>query len=81
MLIVNVQGLTIVEVFSGPDLDQLIKILRGVVQNKQSVKTQPILASAGNHSAGEKFVHTIVPITDANSSQVNRLFIYSERAE
>jgi len=33
------------------------------------------------NGAGEKFVHTIVPITDANSAQVNRLFIYSERAE
>ncbi|HJU94108.1 MAG TPA: CheR family methyltransferase [Pyrinomonadaceae bacterium] len=77
----EVKGLTIIEVFSGPDVDRLIEVLRAVVQNNHSVKTEPMLASAGNRSAGEKFVHTIVPITDANSSNVNRLFIYSERLE
>jgi myosin heavy subunit len=76
----NVQGLTIVEVFSGPEVEKLIKTLRTVVGTNQSVKTEPMLVRAGDHSAGEKFIHTIVPITDASSSHVNRLFIYSERS-
>jgi two-component system, chemotaxis family, CheB/CheR fusion protein len=76
----NVLGLTIVEVFSGSEMEKLIKLLRTVAENNQSVKTEPMLASARNNS-DEKFVHTIVPITDANSSHVNRLFLYSERVE
>jgi two-component system CheB/CheR fusion protein len=77
----DLQGLTIVEVFSGPDVEQLIRLIRSVVQNSQSVKSDPMLVSAGDRSKGEKFVHTIVPITDADSSHVNRVFIYSERVE
>jgi two-component system, chemotaxis family, CheB/CheR fusion protein len=77
----EVQGLTIVDVFSGQEVEQLVKLLRQVIQDTQSVKTAPMLASAENQNTGQKFMHTIVPITNANSSEVNRLFIYSERVE
>jgi len=78
----DVKGLTIGDIFTGKDVDQLMKLISNVVENRQSIKSGPLLASVREieHNS-DRFVHTIVPITDVNSSSVDRLFIYSERAE
>jgi len=76
----EVRGLSVRDVFSGPDVDQLVQLLQGSAEDGQSIKSGPLLASIRDGET-EKFVHTIVPIVDANSSHVNRLFIYSEKVE
>jgi myosin heavy subunit len=78
----DVVGLTISDVFAGKDLGKLIGLLKNVVGESQQIKTEPLVASVSGHeNRSEKFVHTIVPISDANSTKVNRLFLYSEKAE
>lgn len=77
----DVNGLTVSEVFSGKNVDQLIKTVRAAVRESQALNTGPILASVdGEHSHNGLFVHTIVPISDAGGASVARLFLYSERA-
>lgn len=78
----DVNGLTVSEVFSGKNVDQLIKTVRAAVRESQALNTGPILASVdGEHSNNRLFVHTIVPISDAGGASVARLFLYSERAD
>jgi two-component system CheB/CheR fusion protein len=78
----DVYGLTIGEVFSGRDRDKLLQLLNTVVQEGQSVQSEPLIVSADKIDGDNgKFIHTIVPIVDDNSSTVNRLFVYSEKAE
>ena len=78
----DVVGLTITDVFAGKDLGELIDLLKSAVRGSQTIKTDPLVASVSGHeNRSEKFNHTIVPITDANSTTVNRLFLYSEKAE
>ncbi|HEV8427988.1 MAG TPA: CheR family methyltransferase [Pyrinomonadaceae bacterium] len=78
----EVVGLPVSDVFGGKDLGELIKSLKTVARESQTIKTKPLVASVGDHeNRTAKFVHTIVPITDAESASVNRLFLYSEKAE
>jgi len=72
--------LPISDVFAGKDLGELLELLRKVVRDPQTIKTDPLLVSIADHEREETFVHTIVPITDADSTTVNRLFLYSEKA-
>jgi len=74
-------GLTVSEVFSGTQVDELIKTLRTSVRESQSFTTDPILASVdGDHqSTSIRFVHTVVPINDVSGESVIRLFLYSEK--
>ena len=76
----DVSGLEISEVFSGHDVDELIRVLKKAVHDGQSTNTPPIRASVDGDNAG-RYVHTVVPIVDATDSGVHRMFIYSERAE
>jgi len=79
----NVQGLPLSEVFSGKHLDDLIKTLKTAVRESQTLNTGPIVASVDgdHHSASTRFIHTVVPISDASGANVTRLFLYSERVE
>ena len=78
----EVIGLPVSEVFSGRDVDQLIKLLRTSIRERQSIDTPPIQASAfANGESEGRFIHTVVPITDGNGVGINRLFVYSERVE
>jgi len=79
----DVNGLPMSEVFTGKNLDELIKTLRTAVRESQPLKTGPIFASVdGEHNPNNtRFIHTIVPINDANGSTVTRLFLYSEKVE
>jgi two-component system, chemotaxis family, CheB/CheR fusion protein len=78
----DVNGLSIGDVFVGKDLDKLVKLLKTVIEDGQSIKSGPLCVSAGElENNSDRFIHTIVPIVDNNSSTVNRLFVYSEKAE
>ena len=79
----HAQGLSIGELFSGNDLDELIKALRRAVRKRESISTASIRTSigGGDQSNETRFVHTIVPIIDETGSGVDRLFIYSEVVE
>jgi two-component system chemotaxis response regulator CheB len=47
----------------------------------ETIMTDPLLVSIADQDEQQKtFVHTIIPITDADSASVNRLFLYSEKA-
>ena len=76
----NVTGLPISEVFSGRDLEHLIKELKRAVREAQTVRTQPIKAFIGNSETHDgEMVHTAVPIQNETGENVNRLFLYSEK--
>ena len=76
----DVNGLPATEVFSGRNVDELLKLLQSVARDGQSMNTGPIIASVGDgNPKTSRFVHTVVPITDASGPTVTRLFIYSEK--
>jgi two-component system, chemotaxis family, CheB/CheR fusion protein len=77
----NVTGLPIGEIFSGGDLDDLVKLLKRAVREGQTIRTQPIQATVtGLADRDARMIHTAVPISDDVGSSVNRLFVYSEKA-
>ena len=78
----DVAGLPVSEVFGGHDLDQLIRLIKRAVRETQAVYSAPINATVtGNDEATSRWIHTIVPIPDESGSNVNRLFIYSDKPE
>ncbi|HKY41821.1 MAG TPA: chemotaxis protein CheB [Pyrinomonadaceae bacterium] len=76
----DVSGLPITDVLNGKDVDELIRVMKLAVREGQATNTPPIRASVDGAKAG-RFIHTVVPIVDATGSTINRMFIYSERAE
>jgi two-component system, chemotaxis family, CheB/CheR fusion protein len=78
----DVNGLPMSEVFNGKQVDHLLKALKTAARESQTLNTGPILASVdGDNPDGVRFIHTVVPISDASGSTVTRLFLYSERVE
>ncbi len=79
----DIINLPLSDVFGGKDIDELIKVLKAVVRKGEAVSPAPIAAGIdGNETANShRFVHTIVPICDATGTNINRLFVYSERIE
>ena len=78
----EVIGLPIGDVFSGKDLEHFLKLLRTAARDGESITTTPIKVNVAEGVAVEsRFVHTIVPIGEVSSSDVSRLFIYSEKVE
>jgi two-component system CheB/CheR fusion protein len=76
----DVIGLPINEAFGGKQLDSLITLLRKVTREGQAMTSDPMKANADGTGDGT-FVHTVVPITEVASENVDRLFIYSEKME
>jgi hypothetical protein len=76
----HVIGLPINEAFSGKQLDLLLKLLKKVTREGQAVSSQPMKANADGMGDGT-FVHTVVPICDVTSGNVDRLFVYTEKME
>lgn len=69
------------EVFSGKQGDTSMKALKTAARETQTLNTGPILASVdGDNVDSARFIHTVVPISDASGSTVTRLFLYSEKA-
>ena len=78
----NVNGLPMSEVFSGKQVDTLVKALKTAARESQTLNTGPILASVdGDNPDNTRFIHTVVPISDATGVTVTRLFLYSEKAD
>ena len=77
----DVNGLPVSELFSGKNVDDLIKALKTSVREAQALNTGPILASVDRHHDSSRFIHTVVPISDASGASVTRLFLYSEKVE
>jgi two-component system, chemotaxis family, CheB/CheR fusion protein len=77
----NVTGLPVSEVFSGNELDKLLKLLITAVREGQTIQTIPLEATASTTGEGnDLMVHTVVPILD-DAGGVARLFIYSEKPD
>jgi two-component system, chemotaxis family, CheB/CheR fusion protein len=75
-------GLPLSEVFSGTALDQLLKLLEKAKREKQTIQSPPINATVAGVADGHApLVHTIVPIYDETGANIDRLFIYSDRAD
>ena len=62
-------------------VDDLIKMLRTAVRESITLNTDPIVASVNGTHADTRFIHTIVPVSDAGSANVSRLFLYSEKVD
>jgi two-component system CheB/CheR fusion protein len=79
----DVLGLTMTDIFSGRHVNDLVKIIQTAVRESQTLNTGPILASVDgeNNPNGPRFIHTVIPISDANGPSVTRLFLYSEKVE
>ncbi|HET6978406.1 MAG TPA: CheR family methyltransferase [Pyrinomonadaceae bacterium] len=79
----NVIGLPMSGVFHGQQLEHLIKRVQTAVRESKTMITEPILVSVdGEHHPQEtRFLHTIVPIVDPESTKVARLFLYSEKVD
>jgi len=77
----NVISLPLNEVFTGKDIEQLIQLLKKAARDGHAITTSPMKAHLAEDSdvAETRFIHTIVPIADPTSAEVNRLFIYSEK--
>jgi two-component system CheB/CheR fusion protein len=76
----EVVGLSLSELFSSHDLDQVMKLLKRAVREGKSFHSPPIEAAvAGAEQSNSRLLHTVVPIPDESSSAVSRLFIYSEK--
>lgn len=77
----DVAGLPMTDVFVGKEVDELTKILKRSVRERQPLETGPILANVDAEEKGIHFVHTVIPIVEANGSVASRIFVYSEKAE
>ena len=76
----DIVGLPLSEVYSGEDVDQLLKLLKRSVREVQALQTAPINATfVGANDLHSRLTHTIVPIPDETGANVKRLFIYSEK--
>jgi hypothetical protein len=76
-----VLGLPLTEILHGPEVNDLLEVLQTAVSEVQSQTVGPILASVDSEHNSTRYVHTVVPISDATGSNVTRIFIYSEKAE
>jgi len=78
----DVNGLPMNDVFIGKQVDSLVKTLKTAARESQTLNTGPILAGVdGDNPDNVRFLHTVVPISDATGSTVTRLFLYSEKVE
>ncbi|HEX6718550.1 MAG TPA: PAS domain-containing protein, partial [Pyrinomonadaceae bacterium] len=79
----DVRGLPMTEVFTGKQVDNLMKTLKTAVRESQTINTGPIQASVDEEQQPDdvRFIHTVVPINDASGASVTRLFVYSEKVE
>lgn len=77
----KVIGLPIGDIVSGNEVDQLIRLIKRAIREAQTVYSEPLKAGAGAHGEKRRWIHTIVPIPDADGTKVTRLFIYSDKPE
>src|SRR6185503_13789929 len=70
----DVNGLPMNDVFIGKQGDSLVKTLKTAARQSQTPTTGPLLAGVdGDNPHNVRFLHTVVPISDATGSTVTRL--------
>ncbi len=77
----DVIGLPAREVFSGSEVDELLKALKHAIRECQAVQTPAIHATIAGTGDGSRMIHTAVPIPVESGGSVERLFVYSEKPE
>ena len=77
----NTHNVPLSEVFGGKDIDELIDVLKSSAREAQTYTTAAIRAGMRSDGDSTRYIHTVVPISDASGSAITRLFIYSEKAE
>ena len=77
----DVTGLPMSELFSGKQVDDLVKALKTAVRESRTLNTGAILASVDGYNGSGRFIHTVVPLSDVTGVNVTRLIVYSEKAE
>lgn len=78
----DIAGVPISEILTGTDAEELIRIVKKAISEVKSINTRPLMAGVDGDKAGaNRFVHTVVPIMEVSGSKVNRVFIYSDRAD
>lgn len=78
----NVIGQPLANFFDGPELEQLVSILRQVAEQGKAVTTSPMSVKAieyGGHPE-DRYIHSVVPIHGHDGNLTERLFIYTEKA-
>ena len=77
----DIIGLPVTEFFGGKDLHKLTDALRDAAQSGKPVITPAMSVKAVEHGSqsGDKFIHSIVPIHNAEGTSPVRLFIYTEK--
>lgn len=79
----DVVGLPVTEFFNGKDLHKLTDALRAAAESGKAVTTTTPMSVKAVEYGGEvddKFIHSIVPIHNAEGTKPERLFIYTEKA-
>ena len=79
----DIIGLPVTEFFSGKDLHKLTDALRNAAESGKAVTTiAPMSVKAVEYGGqvDDRFIHSIVPIHNAEGTKPERLFIYSEKA-
>lgn len=78
----DIIGLPVTEFFSGKDMFRLTDALRHVAEQGKPVTTPAMYVRATEYGGGteDQFVHSIVPIHEAEDQKPQRLFIYTEKA-
>jgi two-component system, chemotaxis family, CheB/CheR fusion protein len=77
----DVIGLSVRDIFSGDEVDQLLRALKEAIREGQAVQTAAIHAAIAGTGVATRMIHTAVPIPGHSEEDVQRLFLYSEKAE
>ena len=77
----DVIGQPLTEFFSGVDLERLIEILGEAARSGKPMTTQPMTVKATEYGGypDDLYIHSVIPIHQADGNLTDRLFIYSEK--
>lgn len=75
-------GQPLTEFFQGRDLEKLVEVLGNVATTGKPVTTEPMYVRAAGYvgDAEDQFIHSVVPVHNADGAKPERLFIYTEKA-
>lgn len=78
----DVIGRPLKEFFTGEDLNKLVELLHDVAKQGKPATTEPMAVRAAEYDGHSEdlYIHSIVPLHRRNQRQVERLFIYTEKA-
>jgi two-component system CheB/CheR fusion protein len=78
----NVIGQPVADFFSGDDLDKLIAVLGEVAAKGKPITTEPmaVRATRDGEQTEDLYIHSVIPILRSQGGEIERLFIYTEKA-